>query len=161
MAVQAQSRGCLNQHYVVKADGRPLGEFRHQWVSEGLKINLMGHRHLTLRKASFWGNRFELVDEEENRVLGTAEREGLWRPRWVIELAEGDTVTLLPRCLWSFSQRIERNGKIVGSVKRQGICGGGWTVNVGDELSITGQLMVGLLSQVLWRRETETSAAGG
>ena len=54
----------------------------------------------------------------------------------------------------------QRGGKILGSVKRQGICGGGWTVDVGDELSVIEQLMVGLISQILWKRETESSAGG-
>lgn len=160
MALEAESRGCLQQHYVVKADGRPLGEFWHRWVSEGLKIRLMGHRHLTLRRTSFWGNRFELVDDEDHRVLGIAQRQGLWRPRWALTLSEAGTVTLLPRSFWSFTQQIERRGKIVGTVKRRGFCGGGWTVDVGDELSVTEQLMVGLISQVLWRRETDSSAGG-
>jgi hypothetical protein len=41
MMLEARSPSCWSDHYVLKLDGRPWGEYRGRWFSEGVDIHFL------------------------------------------------------------------------------------------------------------------------
>ena len=82
MRLEARSPNCFSPVYVLKRDGRPIGEFRSRWFSESIDVRRIGRRGLTLAKVGWLGSQFQLIDAGEETVIGTARRAGLLTSAW-------------------------------------------------------------------------------
>ena len=63
MILEARSPNCFSRVYVLKMQGRPIGEFEGRWFSEGMDIRLIKRRRLHLEKTSMFGSQFTLTDQ--------------------------------------------------------------------------------------------------
>jgi hypothetical protein len=158
MKLEALSRSCWSEQYVLKLDGRPWGEYSGRWFSEGVDIHLTGRRHLRLEKASWLGSQFALTDTAEGNVLAEATRSGLFTSAWDMRLSNGPA-----RLVWagwfSTAYRVVQGAQVVAEINRVGFCTRGWAVADGGSLSENDLLLIGLVYHTILRREASSSSS--
>src|SRR4030095_6699181 len=89
MTLEALSPSCWSDHYVLKLDGRPWGEYRGRWFSEHIDIHLIGRRQLRLEKTGWMGSRFPHIDAVDQEIRAEADRSGLFTSAWNLQLHDG------------------------------------------------------------------------
>ena len=157
MMLEALSPSCWSDLYVLKLDGRPWGEYRGRWFSEGVDIHLIGRRQLRLDKAGWLGSRFALTDASDGRVLAAADRSGVFTSAWDLHLSNGPA-RLASAGWFNTGYRVVQSGGALAEVNRVGLCNGGWAVGNGGALLETDLLFVGLIYHTILRRNAAAAA---
>jgi hypothetical protein len=155
MLLEARAANCFSSTFVLKADGRPVGKFEGQWLSESLDIHLTGRRQLQFEKLGWLGSRFVLRDAS-GRPLGTADRSSVFTSAWDLGLSTGPG--RLEKEDWLGSAYIVRqDGEGKARVDRTGWCERGWQVEGG--LHEEDLLLIGLVYHTIGRRAAQAQAA--
>ncbi len=149
MRLEARSPNCFSSVYVLKRDGRPIGEFRSRWFSESIDVRLTGRRGLTLAKIGWLGSQFQLIDAGEETVVGTARRAGLFTSAWELDLGSGPA-ELVSAGWFNTAYLVSRDGLELARVNRAGVCEGGWYVQ--GALDEAEMILVGLVYQTILSR---------
>jgi hypothetical protein len=127
MMLQALSPTCWSDHYVLKLDGRPWGEYRGPWFSECVDIHLTGRRQFRPEKAGWLGSRFTLTDAAGGKSLATAERSGMFTSAWDLRLSNGPAHLVSAGWL-NTGYKVVRGGRVLAEVNHVGLYNGGWAV---------------------------------
>ncbi len=85
----ARSPSCFSSQYVLKLDGRPVGQFEGRWFSEGINIRLTERLQLHFEKTSWLGSKFQLVDANSSEILAQGSRSGFFARSWDLSLSTG------------------------------------------------------------------------
>lgn len=160
MKLEATSRHCCSRHYLLRLDGRPTGEFRGRWFSEGLEVRGTGRQHWNLEKAAWFGSQFSLKEGTSGEVLARGTPAGWLTSSWDLELGDGPA-RLVSRGILSSGYRIERDDRVLGEVRRLGACTPGWVVETEVELRRDDLLFIGLIFHVILARQSDADGGGG
>jgi hypothetical protein len=158
MTLEALSPSCWSDHYVLKLDGRPWGEYRGRWFSEHIDIHLIGRRQLRLEKTGWMGSRFTLIDAVDQEILAEADRSGLFTSAWNLQLHDGPAA-LVSAGWFNTGYQVVQAGFVVADVNRVGPCNGGWAVAESRALHETDLLFVGLIYHTILRRNAAAASA--
>jgi hypothetical protein len=162
MILDARAENCFSWTYVLKKNDRAIGKFEGQWFSENQTVNLTERRHLELRKTSWWGSEFELVDVDYNEVVAWCAHEGIFSSSWDMNLSIGPGK--LVHCGW-FETGYEflQDGDSLARVDRLGFCERGWTVDAAKILRDEDVIMIGLIYHIIIgrQRQQQNAAAAG
>ena len=150
MILEARSPSCFSGRYVLKLDGRPRGEYRGRWFSEGVDIRLTGRLRLHLQKASWLGSHFNLTDTNGD-VLAEANRSGFLTSAWDLKLSTG-AARLVSAGLFNTGFNVLQSGQTTGTVNRVGMCEGGWRVEGQVAFAETDLLFIGLVYHTILER---------
>ncbi|MFO0914256.1 MAG: hypothetical protein U0795_14955 [Pirellulales bacterium] len=157
MVVESLSQSCWSDHYLLKLDGRPWGEYRSRWFSEGMDVNLTGRRQLRLEKSGWMGSRFQLIDTSSAQRLAEAEQTGIFGVGW--ELRLGGRAARLVRPGWFSSDLAAMQGdRVVAKIHRVGWCQSGWSISDDGSLQDTDLLFIGLIYHTILRREAAAAS---
>ena len=155
MLLEARAADCFSSTFVLKADGRPVGTFEGQWLSESLNVRLTGRRQLLFEKLGWLGSRFALRDAS-GRLLGTADRSGLFTSAWDLGLSTGPG--RLEKEDWlGTSYILRQDGEGKARVDWIGWCERGWQVE--GRLPEEDLLLIGLVYHTIRRRAAQAQAA--
>ena len=155
MILEARSPSCFSNHYVLKLDGQPQGDYRGRWFSEGIDIHLRGRRRLHLEKRSWIGSHFRLTDESGN-VLAEANRSGFFTSAWDLALSNGPA-RLVSAGLFNTGYAVVQASQKAAEVNRIGMCEGGWFVRDQGTLEDTDLLFIGLIYRTILERRRRSS----
>jgi len=155
--LEALSPSCWSDLYVLKLDGRPWGEYRGRWFSEGVDIHLIGRRQLRLDKAGWLGSRFALTDASDGRVLAAADRSGVFTSAWDLHLSNGPA-RLASAGWFNTGYRVIQGGRALAEINRVDFCNRGWAVD-GESLQDTDLLFIGLIYHTILRRNAAAAAS--
>lgn len=158
MRLEAISPSCLSDHYVLKLDGRPWGEYRGRWFSESVDIHLTERRQLGLEKAGWLGNRFTLTDSNDGQILAEAGRSGVFTSAWDMRLSTGPA-RLVSAGWFNTGFQVVQGGRVSAEVNRVGLCNGGWAVVDEGSLQETDLLCIGLIYHTILRRNAAAASA--
>jgi hypothetical protein len=158
MLLEARSPSCWSDHYVLKLDGRPWGEYRGRWFSEGVDIHLTGRRQLRLEKVGWLGSRFTLTDTADGRSLAAADRSGLFTSAWDLRLSTGPA-RLVSAGWFNTGYRVIQGRQDLADINRVGLCNGGWAVGDDGSLRETDLLFIGLIYHTILRRNAAAASA--
>jgi hypothetical protein len=158
MILEARSSNCFSNHYVLKLDGRPHGEFRGRWFSEGVDIRLSSRRRLHLDKIAWTGSHFKLTDTADGRVLAEAFRSGLFTSAWRLRLSNG-SAQLVSAGFFTTGFIVLQGGQTKAETNRSGMCDGGWNVKANGSLDETDLILVGLIYHTILKRRTAAAGA--
>lgn len=159
MELVARSPSCFSTQYVLKLDGRPVGEFRGRWFSEGIDIRLTERLKLHFEKASWLGSDFRLIDASTQEELASGRRTGFFTSRWDLDLRTGPA-EMVHNSLFSTSYTVQQNGQSVASASRIGFCEGGWRVEDNGTLDATDLVFVGLIYHTILQRQRNRNSGG-
>jgi hypothetical protein len=160
MLLEAQAAGCFSTKFVLKRDGRSIGKYEGRWLSENMEIHLTERRHLEFRKIGWLSSRFELVDPEEDQVVGACDRSGFFSSTWEMVLSKGPG--RLEKLGWfNTAYRYIHDGETLATVNRLGLCTRGWSVEGSDYLTDEDLLLIGLVYHTIQQREAQQQQAGG
>jgi hypothetical protein len=151
MILEARSPSCWSNHYVLKMNGRPLGEFRGRWFSEAIDVRLMERRTLHLEKSSWLGSHFTLTDAQTGQMLGQADRAGLFTAAWNLQLLSGPARLASPQW-FTREYTVTRERSAVATVRPIGFCEGGWLVEDSGELAASDLILIGLIYHTILER---------
>jgi hypothetical protein len=162
MILEARSAGCFSWTFVLKANDRPLGKYVCRWLSEDMEIHLTERRHLELRKVGWISSRFELVDLEGEQLVAWCDRAGIFTSRWDVDLSVG-AGELKPTGWFNTAYEFFLEGVPLAKVDGLGWCEWGWVVDGHSDLTDEDHLMLGLVYQIIQRRQRQNNAghAGG
>lgn len=152
MILEARSAGCFSWTYVLKANDRPIGRFEGQWLSESVTIDLTERRHLEFRKISWLGSQFQLVDLEDEGLLGECDRAGLLTSAWDVTLSVGAGQLIKPGW-FDTSYEFVQAEETLARVDRLGWCERGFTVDGADILTEEDLVMIGLVYHTIQNRQ--------
>jgi hypothetical protein len=158
MLLEAISPSCFSDLYVLKVDGRPLGDFHGRWFSENVDIRLTSLRRLSLQKAGWMGSHFALTDSADGRVLAEADRSGVFTSAWDIRLSTG-WARLVSAGWFNTGYQVFQDDRVLADVNRVGFCNGGWAVSGDGKLQDTDLLFIGLIYHTILRRNAAAAAA--
>jgi hypothetical protein len=150
MLLEARSPSCFSDRYVLKLNGRSIGEYRGRWFSEGVEIRLLGRHRLHLQKASWMGSYFKLTSAD-GKVLAEANRSGFFTSAWDLALSNG-AARLVSAGLFNTAFLVEQGGQTVARVGQVGMCSGGWIVESERTLGEIDLLFVGLIYRTILER---------
>ena len=160
MILEARAADCFSSSYVLKVNDRAIGKFESQWFSESLSIQLMERRHLEFRKISWLGSQFDLVDVDDEEVLGQCDRTGLFTSAWDLYTSVGQGQLVKPS--WFGTAYEFFLGDVpLAMVERIGWCERGWRVDGGGDLTTEDLLLIGLVFHVIQHRQQQQHHAGG
>ena len=157
MELIARSPSCFSTQYVLKLDGRPVGEFRGRWFSEGIDIRLTERLKLHFEKASWLGSDFRLLDANTDEVLASGRRTGFFTSRWDLNLRTG-SAEMYHKSMFSTSYTVQQAGQSVASATRIGLCEGGWRVEDTGSLDATDLVFVGLIYHTILQRQRKNNS---
>ena len=157
MILEARSPNCFSRVYVLKMQGRPIGEFEGRWFSEGMDIRLIKRRRLHLEKTSMFGSQFTLTDQC-GAVLSSAHRSGFFTSAWDLQLSEG-YAQLVSAGLFNTGFQVVRNQRIIAEAGRIGFCEGGWFVKSFDSISHSDMILVGLIYHTILQRRSRQNSS--
>jgi len=157
MILKARSPSCFSNRYVLKVDGRPLGEFRGRWMSERVEVHLRGQRRLCLEKQSWLGSRFTLTDAAGN-VLAEANRSGVFTRAWDLSLSSGPA-RLVSAGMFNTGFLVEQDNLTLAEVNRIGLCEGGWFVKGDETYNEADLLFIGLIYHTILRRQASQQSS--
>jgi hypothetical protein len=158
MILEALSPSCWSDHYVLKLDGRPWGEYRGRWFSECIDVHMTGRRQFRLDKAGWLGSRFILTDTGNEQILAEADRSGIFTSAWDLRLGSGPA-QLVSAGWFNTGYRVIRGGLALAEVNRVGLCNDGWVVGNGASLHETDLLFIGLIYHTILRRNAAAATA--
>src|SRR5262245_44027894 len=127
MMLEALSPSCWSDHYVLKLDGRPWGQYHGRWFSEHIDIHLIGRRELLFEKDGWMGSHFALKDAVDDQILAEADRSGVFTSAWNLQLSNGPA-RLVSAGWFNTGFQVLQPGSVVADVNRVGLCNGGWAV---------------------------------
>jgi hypothetical protein len=158
MRLEGEAANCFSTRFVLKLDDRPFGKFEGRWFGESLDVQLLERRKLIFRKKGAFTSEFDLVDTEGDKVLGRARRSGFFTSAWDLFLGAGE-VKLVKVGWFGSSYQVTGNGEVLATVHRLGACSQSWEVESSAPLSDTDLLLIGLVFQVIQRRQAQQAAA--
>src|SRR5262249_11715161 len=158
MMLEALSRSCWSDQYVLKLDRRNWGEYRGRWFSESVDIHLTGRRQLRLEKGSWLGSRFALTDTFDESVLADADRSGLFTSAWDLRLSIGPS-RVVSAGWFNTGFRVVQDKRNLADIDRVGLCNGGWAIEDTGSLRDTDLLFIGLIYHTILRRNASAAAA--
>ena len=144
MLLEASSPSCFSSQYLLKLDGRAVGEFRGRWFSEGIDIRLTERLKLHFEKTSWLGSDFRLLDANTQETLAQGRRKGFFSGTWELDL-RSSRAQLVRTSFFSHAYNVELGGKEVAQASRIGWCDRGWRVQGKDALDATDLIFVGLV----------------
>jgi len=156
MNIQARSPSCFSDKYVLKLNGRPIGEYCGRWFSESIDIHLVGRRKLHLDKTGWLGNEFVLFDAVSKHLLGQAERGGAFSTSWNLKLSIGQ-VQMFSEGIFNTSYAIVQGNVFKAKVDRIGLCEGGWHAKSMGKLKDTDLIFIGLVYHTILRRQSSAA----
>jgi hypothetical protein len=160
MILEARPENCCSTKFVLKLDGRPVGKYEGRWFSECLNIHLLERRHLELRKLSWLGSKFELIDLAIGQAIGRCDRSGLFTRSWDMTLSVGPAV--LVRAGWLTSAfELKQGDQVLARVDRLGWCERGWSAENQLPLAEEDLLFLGVLYHIILQREEAHAAQAG
>ena len=155
MLLEGRPAGWITSNVELLLNGRSLGSVRARWFSEGMDLDLSGHR-VRFEKPSWLRSHFVLKDAEGNE-LGSARLTGFFGRRWEMSLKSGDAV--LERAGWFTSDYVLRqSGTITATVGLTGWFTRAWQVHANESLSAEDVLLVGLVYETIRHRESQQHA---
>lgn len=157
MLLQARSPSCFSSQYVLKLDGRAVGEFRGRWFSEGIDIRLTERLKLHFEKSSWLGSDFRLIDVTSDESIASGARAGFFSGTWDLELRTGPA-QLVRTSLFSSAYAVERDGESLATASRIGLCEGGWQVEDDGTLDATDLVFVGLVYHTILQRQRRNNS---
>jgi hypothetical protein len=153
MRLEARSPSCFSDHYVLKLNGRSIGEYRGRWCSENIEIRLLGRHRLHLRKSSWLGSNFKLM-EYDGKVLAEANRSGMFTSAWELALSTGPA-RLVSAGIFNTAYRVEQGGQTLARADQLEMCTGAWAVESEGRLGEMDLLFIGLIyCTILERRRS-------
>jgi hypothetical protein len=158
MRLEGQAANCFSSRFVLKIDDRPFGKLEGRWFGEGLDVQLLERRKLIFRKKGMFTSEFELVDSEGDKVLGSARRSGFFTSAWDLTFSAGEG-KLVKVGWFGSSYQVTGNGEVLATVHRVGACSQSWEVESSAPLIETDLLLIGLVFQVIQRRQAQGAAA--
>ena len=157
MILEARSRSCLSNEYILKLDGNPHGTFRARALGERIDVRLGGRRQLRFDKHSWLGSRLTLTDPATSTVVAEAQRAGTFISAWDLRLSSGPA-RLVSAGVFNSGFTVKRGGHTAAEVNRLGMCDGGWSVRSNEPLSATDLLFTGLIYSTILRRNAAVVA---
>ncbi len=157
MLIEARSPSCFSSQYVLKLDGRAVGEFRGRWFSEGIDIRLTERLKLHFEKASWLASEFRLLDAGTEEVLASGTRTGVFSTSWDLQLRTGPA-QLVRSSIFSSEFALQRDDGTLATASRIGICEGGWRVEDDGTLDATDLVFVGLIYHTILKRQQNSSS---
>lgn len=167
MHIEAQSANCFSSQYILKLDGRPIGQFRGRWFSEGIDVRLTERLQLHFNKESWLGSKFQLMDATTKETLASGARAGFFGGTWNLKLRNGPAQ--LVRTSWfSSAYKIQRGEVTIAQAARTDWCSRGWRVEdrtPNNELSkstleATDLVFIGLVYHtILQRRQNSQNSS--
>src|SRR4051794_27415576 len=85
---EAQAANCFSRTLILKVDGRPFGKVEARLFGESLDVQLLERRRLAFRKQGWLSAHFDLVDVDNDQVLGQAQRGGVFTSAWDLTLGK-------------------------------------------------------------------------
>ena len=158
MILEARSPNCFTDHYVLKLNGRPHGEFRGRWFSEGVDISLTSRRRLHLDKSSWAGSQFKLTDASDGCILAEASRSGLFTSAWDLRLSNGPA-QFVSAGFFNNGFMVVQGRETVAETNRVGTCEGGWYVQENGSLNEADLVFVGLIYHTILKRRAAAAAS--
>ena len=158
MILEARSPSCFSNHYVVNLDGRPHGEFRGRWFSEGVDIRLTSRRLIHFERLSWGASSFTLSDASDSEVLAEASRGGIFTSAWKLTLSIG-AAELVSAGMFNTGFHVLQGSTQAAQADRIGACEGGWFVKDDGSLQETDLLFIGLIYHTILRRRSSAAAA--
>ena len=158
MLLEGRPAGWFTSNVELLLNGRSLGSVQARWFSEGLDLDLSGHR-VRFEKPSWLRSHFVLKDADGNE-LGSATLMGFFGRRWAMSLKSGDG--FLERAGWFTTGYVLRQGSSVTA--RVGVTGWftrQWQVVADDSLSAEDVLLIGLVYRTIRHRESQQHAHSG
>lgn len=157
MQLTARSPNCFSSRYVLRLDGRPLGEFTGRWFSENLNLRLTNRRRWRLHRESFWNARFSLLNEA-GEYFGTARHKGFFGCRWILNTSVGEC-QLVSAGFFNTGYLLEQHGQTLATVRSLNRCENGWQVDAHDPTLNVGDLVLaGLIYHVILQRRRSNAA---
>ena len=158
MTLEALSPSCWSDHYVLKLNGRPWGEFRGRWFSEHIDIHLTGRRQLRFEKSGWMGSRFALIDAVDSESLAEADRGGMFTSAWDLLLSNG-RARLVSAGWFNTGYQVIQSAGVLADIDGVGLCNGGWAVTDDGSMRETDLLFVGLIYHTILRRNAAAASA--
>lgn len=156
MQLEARSPSCFSSQYLLKLDGRPVGQFRGRWFSEGIDIRLTERLQLHFEKTSWLSGEFRLLDASTQEVLAKGNRAGFFTRSWDLDLRSG-SAQLAPAGIFSSAYKVVQGERIAAHASRIGWCEGGWLVEDDGTLDATDLVFVGLVYHTVLQRQQNQS----
>jgi len=152
MHLVARSPSCFSSQYVLKLDGRSVGQFQGRWFGEGIDIRLTERLRLRFEKTSWLSSKFQLIDANSSDILAQGNRSGFFTGSWDISLSTGPA-NLVRTSLFSSAFEVQQDGKNVANASRIGWCEGGWEIEDKGTLDATDLVFVGLVYHTILQRQ--------
>lgn len=153
MRLEARPKHCCSGVRLLTLDGRPIGEIRGvggRIRRERAEIRLTGRQRWDMVVDGSLGGRVVLQDRATERILGSADRDGLIFAAWDLDLSIG-RARLQWISGWRSRYTVSAGGRDVAGVAWVGMIGG-WGVD-GDGLILRDLLLVGLVFEVITDRQ--------
>jgi len=158
MLLEARREHCFSTVHVLKLDGRAVGRFQGRFWSEGIDVELLGHRRWRFVRPGWFGSEFLLQEADSDTVLARAAQAGMFTSTWDLELSIG-SAKLVHAGWFQSGYRIVQGDQEHGFVDRLGPCESGWTARNTGALSETDLLVAGLLYQIIVQRQAAAASA--
>jgi hypothetical protein len=155
MMLEARSRSCFSSAYVLKLDGRPVGEYAGRFWTSVIDVRMVGRRRFRFDRRGWLSSRYRLVDSGTGREVDVAEPAGWLTSAWTLQLADGPA-SMVSAGWCTPAYRVMRGGIALGEVDTIGTCESGWYAR--GRLALPDLLIVGLIYHtILERRRQEAS----
>ena len=160
MQLEALSPSCFSTQYLLKLDGRPIGQFRGRWFSEGIDVRLTERLQLHFEKSSWLGSEFRLIDANTEEVLASGQRAGWISGTWDLALRSG-AAQLARTGIFSTGYNVLQDGQTVAHASRIDWCNRGWRVEESGSLDATDLVFVGLVYHTILQRQQSNNSTTG
>ena len=158
MILEARSRSCFANDYVLKLADASIGTFQARALSEQVDVRLGRRRLLRFEKHSFFGSRLTLTDTTTGSIVAEADRAGTFTSAWDLRLSNGPA-RLVSAGMFNSGWVVEHAGHPMAEVNRLGMCDGSWYVNSHDVLAETDLIFIGLTYNTILRRNAAVVVA--
>jgi hypothetical protein len=157
--LEARSPNCFSRFYVLKLQGRAIGEFEWRRFNAGIDIRLTKRRRLHLQKSSVYGSDFKLTDSTNGEILASAQRSGYYSSVFDLQLSACNA-QLVPAGFGKSGYNVIRDGTVIANTNFIGFCEGSWFVDSLHSLIDTDVILVGLIFHTILRGNTGRYQSG-
>ena len=164
MTLQARASNCFSNRLVLFYHDHSVGEFKGRTFTRATEVRTTDHGRYRFEPTGVMSNRFQLVDENSETVIGAAQQTGWVGRAWQVELSHG-AATLEPCGLMTSRYQLVESDEVLATTERTAFCKMDWALyDHTAGFSFADLLLLGLTYHTILlqrRRQSAAGAAGG
>jgi hypothetical protein len=149
--LETHTPSCFSSQYVLLDNGKPCGKFAGRTFSSSIDVSLLQRYRLAFKHEGIFSSRYTLIDQQTGAVLAGAQHAGIFTSAWDLSLEAGDC-KMVSAGFFNQGFFVEQGRKRLAEVNVSGGCSGTWYVRPYGQLTLTDQVMIGLVFHTILRR---------